>query len=159
MAVTYLRYLTENPYTKGYTLSAGQEIATPPMSDNVVHVVETSLGFSGGGRTSLNQAVKIGNISLPGIALAASVANTNWVPCRVGIPVRIVAMSVLGEDGAGNAAISIGETVYYDLGVLNTDLTNGSAWGIALAAVSSGATTVIPVLMLPFGVVAAGSTD
>ncbi|MBP2704407.1 DUF2190 family protein [Microbispora sp. RL4-1S] len=44
-----------------------------------------------------------------------------------------------------NAAISAGDTLYYDLGVINKDSTNGTRFGYALAGVSSGATTTIPV--------------
>lgn len=65
-------------------------------------------------------------------------------------PAYVVDLAVKGEDGAGNAAVSIGETVYVDTdGEVNVDLTNGTAYGIALEAVSSGATTTIRVFLLP----------
>lgn len=152
MAISVLRYLTENPYTKGATLAAGDELATPQTSDNIVYVVETELEFSGGGRIARFQPVTIGNLEIPGVSLAATVANTNWCPVRVGFPVRVIALSVTGKDqAAGNEAVAIGDIIYYDAGELNKDETNGTCFGIALNTVSAGASTVIPVLLLPFG--------
>lgn len=42
-----------------------------------------------------------------------------------------------------NAAVSAGDIVYYDAGVINKDSTNGVRFGYALGAVASGATTTI----------------
>ena len=145
-----IRYATENPYTKGSTLVAGQEVQTPEGLGTILWMVETALAFSGGGRVSRYQPVAIADQAIPGISLATSVANTNWVPVRVAFPVLVLALSVTGVDGAGNSAVAIGDTVYYDLGVLNVDNANGSQFGVALAAVNSAATAVIPVLLLPF---------
>lgn len=50
---------------------------------------------------------------------------------------------VVGEDGAGNAAIAFGAYIYQDGAELNADVTNGTKFAIALGAVSSGATTKI----------------
>lgn len=44
-----------------------------------------------------------------------------------------------------NAAIAAGDILFYDGGVINKDSTNGVRYGYALAPVSSGATTTIPV--------------
>lgn len=44
-----------------------------------------------------------------------------------------------------NAAVAVGDILYYDSGVINRDNTNGVRFGYALAAVDSGATTTIPV--------------
>lgn len=55
-------------------------------------------------------------------------------------------LAVKGEDGSGNAAVSVGEAVYIDTdGELNVDLTNGKKFGYALEAVNSGATATIEV--------------
>lgn len=54
-------------------------------------------------------------------------------------------LSVTGEDGAGSAAVTAGDIVYLDSGVVNVDDTNGVRYGYALEDVSSGATTTIPV--------------
>ena len=152
MAISVLRYLTANPYTTGQTLAAGDELATPQTSDCIIYMVETSLTFTGGGRTSRYQPVQVGDILLPGIALAATAANTNWCPVRIGFFPRVLALSIHGEDANGNATISIGDTILADSdGELNNDVTNGTPFGLALAAVGSGSTTVIPVLLFPFG--------
>ena len=56
---------------------------------------------------------------------------------------------VKGADGAGNAAVAVGDAVYYDAGAtpdeLNADDTNGALFGYALEAVASGATTTVRV--------------
>ena len=93
-------------------------------------------------------------MKIAGVCLATSVANTNWVPVRVGFPVRVMAMSVKGESDAGaNEAVAIGDTVFLDSdGELNRDEVNGTPWGMALSTVAGdGSTTVIPVLLFPFG--------
>lgn len=56
----------------------------------------------------------------------------------------VAELSVKGET-TSNAAVSYGDTLYYDAGVINRDSTNGKRYGYALGAVSSGATTKIPV--------------
>ncbi len=59
-------------------------------------------------------------------------------------------LSVVGADGAGNAAVAYGDLVYVDAsGVVNADDTNGVRLGYALGAVASGATTSIDVLVDP----------
>lgn len=56
---------------------------------------------------------------------------------------------VKGANNAGNTAIAIGGSVFYDAGAtpdeLNADNTNGTLFGYALEAVASGATTTIRV--------------
>lgn len=65
-------------------------------------------------------------------------------------PSWVADLPVKGEDGAGNAAVSIGELLFIDTdGELNVDLTNGTPFGIAMEAVSSGATDTIRVYLLP----------
>ena len=65
-------------------------------------------------------------------------------------PAWVFDLPVKGEDGAGNAAVSIGELVVVDTdGEVNVDITNGTDFGIALEAVASGATSTIRVLLLP----------
>jgi predicted RecA/RadA family phage recombinase len=56
--------------------------------------------------------------------------------------------------GAGNSAVAAGDKLYYDdagTPVINKDVTNGVFFGIALGAVTSGATATIEVLHLPPG--------
>lgn len=65
-------------------------------------------------------------------------------------PSWVFDLPVKGEDGAGNAAVSIGELVVVDTdGEVNVDITNGGDFGIALEAVASGATSTVRVLLLP----------
>jgi len=52
---------------------------------------------------------------------------------------------VTGADDAGNAAIAVGDIIYYDSTALNVDAANGVRWGYALEVVASGATTTIKV--------------
>jgi len=54
-------------------------------------------------------------------------------------------LDVNGADDVGDAAISAGDVIYYDGGILNVDATNGIRFGYALEAVASGATTNIKV--------------
>lgn len=59
----------------------------------------------------------------------------------------VYALPVKGADGAGNAAVAAGDIVYYDGGEINVDATNGTRFGYAMAAVVSGATTTIDVIV------------
>jgi len=54
-------------------------------------------------------------------------------------------LPVLGADGAGSAAIAVGDRVFIDGLILNADDTNGIAFGTALDAVGSGLTVNIAV--------------
>jgi hypothetical protein len=90
--------------------------------------------------------------TVPAVALTDKGAGGNAATdATVAInPAWVVDIPVKGEDGAGNAAISVGEQVWVDTdGEINVDLTNGTLFGIALEAVASGATTTIRVLLLP----------
>ena len=54
-------------------------------------------------------------------------------------------LPVTGADNAGNAAISLGDTLYMDAGTINIDSTDGTEYGVALEAVASGSTDTINV--------------
>lgn len=59
----------------------------------------------------------------------------------------VATLSVKGHDGAANAAIAAGDVIYYKAGatpVLNVD-SSGVRYGIAMEAVSSGATATVQV--------------
>lgn len=89
---------------------------------------------------------------IPGVCLTAEGEGGNAEGfATVAInPAWVFDIPVKGEDGAGNAAITAGDTVARDTdGEFNKDTTNGAEFGIALEAVSSGATTTIRVLLLP----------
>lgn len=86
-------------------------------------------------------AVLVGQ--LPGVALIAEQADGLTTVKFNGV----ADLPVKGVDGAGNKAIAVGDIVYYvaadtpNLSVKNT----GVRFGYALAAVTGGATTTIPV--------------
>jgi predicted RecA/RadA family phage recombinase len=56
----------------------------------------------------------------------------------------VYALPVKGETTV-DAAVAIGDLIYYDAGVLNKDSANGTLFGTALEAVVSGETTTIEV--------------
>jgi len=56
-------------------------------------------------------------------------------------------LSVTGNDGASDIAVSFGDKIYDDSGTLNIN-SSGTLFGIALGAVDSGATAEIPVKII-----------
>lgn len=89
---------------------------------------------------------------VPAVALTDEGAGGNAaLHATVAInPAWVFDIPVTGEDGAGNAAVSVGELLFVDTDdEVNVDLTNGTPFGIALEAVDSGATATIRVLLLP----------
>jgi predicted RecA/RadA family phage recombinase len=81
---------------------------------------------------------------IPGVALEAEDANGLTTVALDGT----FLLSVKGENNAGNVAVAAGDILYYEAGQtppINKDSTAGVRFGYALAAVSSGATTTIPV--------------
>ncbi|MEU7590630.1 DUF2190 family protein [Micromonospora sp. NPDC049230] len=57
-------------------------------------------------------------------------------------------LSVKGENGAGNAALTVNAPVYYDAAAtpkINGDNTNGVRYGTTIEAVGSGATAAVVV--------------
>lgn len=82
--------------------------------------------------------------AIPGVALTAEDSNGATTVALDGV----FDLSVKGEGAGGNAAIAVGAIVYYEAGQtppLNVDGTNGVRFGYALGAVTSGATSTIPV--------------
>jgi predicted RecA/RadA family phage recombinase len=77
---------------------------------------------------------------IPGVALADEDADGVTTVALDGV----FDLAVKGETTT-NAAVAVGDILYYDAGVINRDSTNGVRFGYALGAVSSGATTTIPV--------------
>ena len=80
---------------------------------------------------------------LPGVALTNEHSDgTTSVKFR-----GVAELSVIGHNGSANAAISAGAVVYYDSGAtpkINVN-SSGVRFGIAMEAVSSGATSTIQV--------------
>lgn len=79
---------------------------------------------------------------IPGVCLTDTDAAGNVVLATRGV----FTLPVKGETTV-NAAIAIGDIVYWDSTLLNADNTNGVRFGYALDAVASGATTTIKVLV------------
>ena len=77
---------------------------------------------------------------LPGVALTDENADGVTTVKLNGV----ATLPVKGETTT-NAAVSVGDILYYDSGVINKDSSNGVRFGYALQAVDSGATTTIRV--------------
>lgn len=80
---------------------------------------------------------------LPGVALTDEDSDGNATIAISGV----FQLSVKGEDGSGNSAVAAGDILYYDSDVINKDVTNGTRFGYALGAVTSGSTSTIDVLI------------
>jgi predicted RecA/RadA family phage recombinase len=81
---------------------------------------------------------------IPGVALTKERADGKTTVKLNGV----ANLSVKGEGAAGNAAVAVGDILYYEAGQtppVNKDATNGVRFGYALGAVASGATATIPV--------------
>lgn len=81
---------------------------------------------------------------IPGVALTAEDSNGVTTVALNGV----FDLSVKGENNAGNSAVAVGDILYYEAGQtppVNKDNVAGIRFGYALAAVTSGATTTIPV--------------
>ncbi|MFC6080926.1 DUF2190 family protein [Sphaerisporangium aureirubrum] len=77
---------------------------------------------------------------LPGVALTKE-DSAGYTTVKLN---GVAELPVKGETTT-NAAVTYGDVLYYDSGVINKDSTNGVRFGYALGAVNSGATTKIPV--------------
>lgn len=80
----------------------------------------------------------------PGVALTNKDPNDNKTSVQF---CGVATFSVKGYNGSANTAIAEGDVVYYKAGstpVLTVD-SSGVRFGVAMGAVTSGATTTIPV--------------
>ena len=89
-------------------------------------------------------AVIFGEGNIPCVALTDQDADDE-VTVQFGQAFVVYDIPVVGADGAGNAAVAAGDLVYFDTDAINADDANGSAYGTALEAVASGATTTVRV--------------
>lgn len=90
--------------------------------------------------------VMIGQI--PGVALTAEGGGGNISTETTIATCGIFALSVKGENAAGNSAVALGDILYYEAGQtppINKDSTNGIRFGYALGTVTSGSTATINV--------------
>lgn len=95
-------------------------------------------GSGTGGLVLSGDPVVVGE--LPGVALTDENADGNATIQTDGV----FRLPVKGETTT-DAAVAVGDIVYYDAGVINKDSSNGVRFGYALDAVSSGATSTIRV--------------
>lgn len=123
------------------------------MARNIIFEAVSTLSLPVPDGTESGDPLVLFSGKLPCIALTDEGEggnDDNFATVGVSGAVWVAELSVHGEDASGNAAISIGDPISIDSdGEFNKDTTNGAEWGIALGAVSSGATTTIRVLMLP----------
>lgn len=98
------------------------------------------------GLVSAGDPVSVGKIV--GVSKITAAATTDTVPVRTR---GVFSLPVAGVGSAGNAAIAAGDALYFDpaTGVVNANNTK-TPFGRALAAVASGATTTIDVLLTGF---------
>jgi predicted RecA/RadA family phage recombinase len=108
------------------------------MATNIVHEHGDQLRVvcTAPASPSAGDPVLVGQI--PGVALtdedASGYTTVKFNGCAT--------LDVKGETTT-NAAVSVGDILYYDSGVINKDSSNGVRFGYALGAVESGATTSI----------------
>ena len=114
---------------------------------NTIEVTESILAHldPGDGFVDVKQPVLIGAAKKPGVAGDSAASAATIVPVHVE---GVFLLDVEGKDGTGDLAVTEGDLVYYDAGVINVDSTNGDKFGMAMAGVASGATTNIPVKLL-----------
>ena len=97
-----------------------------------------------GASVAARTAMVVGKI--PVYTLTATAASgTTTATC---LTKGVVDISVKGENNAGNVAVAVGDILYIDTdGEVNKDDTNGTRWGYALEAISSGQTDTIRCLI------------
>lgn len=85
---------------------------------------------------------------IPGVALTDEGDGGNGATTVSIDTSGVYELSVKGEGAAGNAAVAVGDIIYYEAGQtppLNKDATNGVRFGYALETVGSGQTATIKV--------------
>lgn len=110
------------------------------MATNNVHAWTQSLTLACSHPTTPSSGDPVVYGQLPGVALTDEDADGLTTVALDGV----WNLAVKGET-TSNAAVSAGDILYYDSGVVNKDSSNGIRFGYALGAVDSGATTTIPV--------------
>ena len=82
---------------------------------------------------------------LPGIALTDEGDGGNAATDTSIATTGTWSLSVVAVNNAGNTAVTAGDILYLDSGVVNKDVTNGVRFGYAMADITSGATATINV--------------
>lgn len=114
------------------------------MAKNTVYMWTDSLPLVCSAPTTPQSGDPVICGQIPGVALNAEDSNGVTTVALNGT----FDLSVKGETTV-DAAVTLGDILYYDTAAtphkLNKDATNGVRFGYAMAAVTSGATTTIPV--------------
>ena len=110
-------------------------------TENVIQVTNSS-----GADISAGQPILIGDQGLKGFCVQ-DIANGSEGSVAVS-PSYVVDYPVKGHDGSSNAAVAIGDKVYYTAGEAFCDVdTDQTFIGYALEVVTSGSTTTVNVLL------------
>lgn len=112
------------------------------MATNNVHMWHRSLRVQCTAPTTPSSGDPVLYGQIPGVALTDEDADGYTTIALDGV----WDLQVKGETTT-DAAVNAGDILYYDSGVINKDSSNGIRFGYALAGVSSGATSTIPVLI------------
>jgi len=116
------------------------------MATNKVQDGKVVQGTNGSGSNIVSgQPILLGDQGLIGFCLE-DIANTAAGSVEIG---GVWSYPVKGHNGTGNTAVAIYDKVYYTAGEAFFDVdTSATLAGFALAAVSSGSTTTVDVLMI-----------
>ena len=102
--------------------------------------IDNNIALDLGATVSAGVASQVGSINC--VPISDAVSGTA-VACYVK---GVITHAVTAVDDMGNAAVSVGDKLYLNSGVLNVDsVTGGTAFGVALEDVTSGATATIRV--------------
>ena len=113
------------------------------MAKNEVYYPGDTLPLPVPAGTKSGDPVVVGTIA--GVALEDRDAAGN-APVRVK---GVFKLSVTGQDGSGNKAISVGDKVYYTApssgtsAIIDANASTGAEFGVALGAISAGATDAV----------------
>ena len=117
------------------------------MATNEVYYPGDTLPLPVPAGTKSGDPVVVGTIA--GVALEDRDAEGN-APVRVK---GVYKLAVTGHDGTANAAIAVGDTVYYTApsgetpAIIDANDTTGAEFGVALGAIATGAVATIPVVL------------
>jgi len=108
------------------------------MATNRINEEGNNLYLTVGSGVSSGDPIVVGQI--PGVALYDADSDNKAVIQTNGV----FDLAVVGETTT-DAAVAVGDILYYDTDKVNKDSANGVRFGYALEAVASGATTTIKV--------------
>lgn len=105
--------------------------------------IPNNLKLAVGASKTLMTPIQVGQMNV--LPITTSDSSNTPVACYLE---GIFNLSVTAVDDMGNAAVAIGDILYLNSAVLNVDsVTGGTRFGVAVEAVTSGATATIRVLL------------